>query len=96
MTPVPAHWSAWRSRLAGRIDGLPARLAPAYAEGGADPFRDTGATYAALFPAGDPGYYGDPAASTVEAGERLLEKTADGLAGFYATFGSARLKVGEP
>lgn len=85
-----------RQRIAGRIDGLPSRLAPAYVEGEGNPFLDTGATYAALFPAGDPGYYGDPAASSVEAGEVLLEKTVAGLAGFYAKFGSARLKVGEP
>jgi creatinine amidohydrolase len=84
-----------RQRIAGRIDGLPARVVPAYVEGEGNPFLDTGATYAALFPAGDPGYYGDPAASSVEAGEVLLEKTVAGLAGFYAKFASARLKVGE-
>ena len=86
-----------RQRIAGRIDGLKPRLAPGYvAEGDANPFVDSGATYAALFPAGDPGYYGDPAASTVEAGEVLLEKTVAGLATFYTKFAGARLKVGEP
>ena len=85
-----------RQRIAGRIDGLPPRLVPAYVEGEGNPFLDTGATYAALFPAGDPGYYGDPAASTLEAGEILLEKTVAGLAQFYSKFASARLKVGAP
>ncbi len=83
-----------RQRIAGLIDGLPARLEPAYVEGGGNPFQDTGATYAALFPAGDVGYLGDPAAATVEAGEALFEATVDGLARFLAAFGAARLKVG--
>ncbi|GAC1478058.1 MAG: creatininase family protein [Acetobacteraceae bacterium] len=85
-----------RQRIAGRIDGLRPRLAPGYVESGENPLLDTGATYAALFPAGDPGYYGDPAASTVAAGAMLLEKTVAGLAGFYAKFAAARLKVGAP
>ncbi len=85
-----------RQRIAGRIDGLPPRLVPAYVEGGGNPLLDTGATYAALFAAGDPGYTGDPAAATVAAGEVLLERTVAGLAGFYATFAAARLKVGAP
>lgn len=83
-----------RQRIAGRIAGLPPRLAPAYAEDGSNPLKDTGATYAALFPAEDPGYYGDPAAATLEAGEALLEATVNGLARFYATFAAARLRVG--
>ena len=84
-----------RQRIAGRIDGLPPRLTPAYAEGGANPFEGMGATYAALFPAGDPGYAGDPAAATVEAGDALLEATVAGLARFLGVFGQARLKVGQ-
>ena len=84
-----------RQRIAGHIDGLPPRLTPAYAEDGATPFDGTGATYAALFPAGDPGYAGDPAAATLEAGEALLEATVAGLARFLAVFGHARLKVGQ-
>ena len=85
-----------RQRIAGRIDGLPPRLTPAYAEGGTDPLRDSGASYAALFPSGDPGYIGDPGASSVEAGEVLLEKTVATLATFFATFAAAGLKVGAP
>ncbi len=86
-----------RQRIAGRIDGLKPRLAPGYVgEGEPNPFLNSGATYSALFPAGDPGYYGDPAASTVEAGEVLLEKTVAGLASFYGKFAGARLKVGTP
>jgi creatinine amidohydrolase len=66
---------------------------PAYAEEG-NPLKDTGATYAALFPEEDPGYYGDPAAATLEAGEALLEATIAGLATFLETFAGAKLKVG--
>lgn len=85
---------AERQRIAGRIDGLPPRLTPAYAEDGQDPLAGSGASYAALFPAGDCGYIGDPGASSVEAGEALLDKTVAGLAAFYAAFAAARLKVG--
>lgn len=85
-----------RQQIAERISGLPARLGAAYAEGDATPFRDTGAVYAALFVAGDPGYSGDPAAATVETGEALLEVTVEALAGFLPVFAAARLKVGGP
>ena len=83
-----------RQRISGKIDGLPPRTVPAYVEGDVNPLEGTGAVYAALFAAGDPGYQGDPAASTVEVGEILLDKTADGLAGFYSKFASAKLMVG--
>lgn len=85
-----------RQRIAGRIDGLPPRLVPAYVDGDDNPLQDTGAIYAALFAAGDPGYTGDPAAATVEAGEAMLDRTVQGLADFYAKFAKAQLKVGVP
>lgn len=71
-------------------------FSPAYTDGGPNLLQDTGMIYAALFAAGDPGYYGDPAAATVEAGEKLLEQTVDGLAGFFTKFAAATLKVGAP
>lgn len=83
-----------RQRIAGRISGLPPRMVPAYIDGDTNPLAGTGAVYAALFPAGDPGYIGDPAVATVAAGETLLDKTATGLARFYAAFAGAKLKVG--
>lgn len=83
-----------RQQIESRIHGLPPRLVPAYAEEG-NPLKDTGATYAALFPEEDPGYYGDPAASTLDAGEALLEATVAGLATFLETFAAAKLKVGQ-
>jgi len=83
-----------RQRIAGRIDGLPPRLVHAYVDGSSNPLQDSGMIYAALFAAGDPGYYGDPAAATVEAGEALLERTVQGLAGFFTKFAAANLKVG--
>jgi len=84
-----------RQRIAGRIDGVPPRLVPAYVDG-EDLLAGSGIAYAALFPAGDPGYTGDPAAATVEAGDQLLEATVAALAGFYPRFANAGLKVGSP
>ena len=83
-----------RQQIEGRIAGLPPRLGAAYAENDANPFKDTGATYAALFAAGDPGYSGDPAAATLATGEALLENTVAGLARFLPVFAEAKLKVG--
>ena len=83
-----------RQQIAGRIAGLPPRLGAAYAEGDANPFLNTGAVYAALFAAGDPGYSGDPAAATLETGEALLETTIESLADFLGVFAAAKLKVG--
>lgn len=83
-----------RQRIEGRIHGLPPRLVPAYVDGAVNPLEGSGAIYAALFPAGDAGYKGDPAAATLEAGEALLEATVAGLATFMGAFAGARLKVG--
>ena len=80
-------------RIAARIAHLPPRMDPPWMEGG-NTLADTGLTYAALFPAGDPGYAGDPAAATLAAGETLLEQTVASLAAFYPRFAAARLKVG--
>lgn len=82
-----------RQQIAGRAHGLPPRLAPAYVEG-EDLLAGFGVSYAALFPAGDPGYSGDPAAATVADGERLLKTTVDALAELYPRFSAAVLKVG--
>ena len=83
-----------RQHIEGRIHALPPRLVPAYVEGEGNPLAGTGATYAALFPANDPGYYGDPAAATLATGEALLEATIAALARFLETFATAKLKVG--
>jgi len=85
-----------RQRIAGRVDGLPPRLSLAYMDGDPDLLQDAGMIYAALFAAGDSGYYGDPAAATVEVGEKLLEQTGAGLAGFFTKFAAVTLKVGAP
>ncbi|MGH7071663.1 MAG: creatininase family protein [Acetobacteraceae bacterium] len=83
------------NRIAARISSLPPRLAPSYLEGNApDPLKPAGAAWAAIFPAGDVGYMGDPAAATPEAGAALVEDTVAALARFYADFNAARLRVG--
>lgn len=78
-----------------RILVLPPCLVPAYVDG-EDVLAEFGIAYAALFPAGDPGYTGDPAAATVKAGEQLLEATVAALASFYPRFADAGLKIGSP
>jgi len=83
-------------RIGERVASLPARLVPSYLEGDANPFAGSSISYAALFPAGHPGYYGDPAAATPEAGAALLEDTVAALARFYAAFAGAGLRVGAP
>jgi len=83
-------------RIGERVAALPARLVPSYLEGDANPFAGSSISYAALFPAGHPGYYGDPAAATPEAGAALLEDTVAALARFYAAFANAQLRVGAP
>ncbi|MDA8049817.1 MAG: creatininase family protein [Rhodospirillales bacterium] len=82
-------------RIAARIRTLPPRLSPSYLEGNApDPLKPAGAAWAAIFPAGDIGYIGDPAAATPEAGAALLEETIAALARFYSDFAAAPLRVG--
>ncbi len=84
-------------RIAGRIRGLPPRLTPSYLAGQApDPLKPAGASWAAIFPLGDVGYIGDPAAATAEAGAALLEASVAALARFYADFAAAPLRVGAP
>ncbi len=58
-----------------RAAGLPPRLA-----------RPGGAVLD--FPAGDPGYYGDPAAASLTAGQTMLELTVAGLAQLFDEFGA--------
>jgi len=78
-----------------RIRTLPPRLSASYLEGNApDPLKPAGAAWAAIFPAGDVGYIGDPAAATAEAGLALLEETVAALARFYSEFAAVGLRVG--
>lgn len=78
-----------------RIRALPPRLEASYLDGnGPDPLKPAGATWAAIFPPGDVGYIGDPAAATSEAGAAVLEETVAALARFYADFNATALRVG--
>ncbi len=60
----------------------------------ADPFTADGASWAVLFQGNDCGYFGDPAAGTAAAGERLMEVLADGLAHFFDAFATTPVRVG--
>lgn len=82
-------------RIAARIRNLPPRLTPSYLEGNSpDPLKPAGAAWAAIFPAGDVGYIGDPAVATSEVGAALFDLSAAALARFYADFAAAPLRVG--
>jgi creatinine amidohydrolase len=84
-----AEWIAERSR------DLPSRLTQPYLTDGAeDQFAAAGAVAPPIFLSGDCGYFGDPAAATVETGERLLDITASGLAQFLDWFATAPLVTG--
>ncbi|WP_180902710.1 creatininase family protein [Martelella soudanensis] len=79
-----------------RIGGLQPRviqpwIAPGYPD---DPITDAGAGWAAIFHADDCGYYGDPAAATIENGEAILEVTIAALARFLEAFARAPLRLG--
>lgn len=84
-------------RISAKVAALPPRLDPSYAAGNApDPIKAAGAYFAPIFAAGDVGYVGDPAASTVAAGEALIEATVAALAGFFSDFASVQLRAGAP
>ena len=84
-------------RIAAKVAALPPRDQPSYAAGNApNPIKAAGAYFAPVFAAGDVGYVGDPAASTVAAGEAMIEATVAALATFFADFAQTRLRAGAP
>jgi hypothetical protein len=58
--------------------------------------RAAGAYFAPVFAAGDVGYVGDPAASTVAAGEAMIEATVAALSTFFADYAQMQLRPGAP
>jgi creatinine amidohydrolase len=84
-------------RIAGRIDGLPARMDPPWSSDPRAPaLQEGGLSWGVIFGPGDVGYAGDPATSTVQAGQAMLELTVAGLAQFFADFAAAELRIGTP
>ena len=85
-----------QARIAEAAGGLSPRLIqPWIAPGhGADPITEGGAGWAAIFHGDDCGYYGDPAAATVECGEALLDLMARELAVFIEGFSRTPLRIG--
>ncbi len=83
---------ALAAKIAERARDLPPRLVQPYvAKGAKDNFAPSGAVAPPIFLSDDCGYYGDPAAATVELGHALLQVTADALAEFLHWFASAPL-----
>lgn len=87
---------AGAARIAGAVADLAPRLTQPWVAPGypADPISSAGAGWAAIFHADDVGYYGDPAAATVENGREILEVTARNLAEFLRAFARTPLRVG--
>lgn len=82
-------------RIGGHAAGLEPRTVPPYmADGSPDPMEPAGAVWSFLFPAGNPGYFGDPAAATPEMGERLREPTVAAMVDFFIAFARTRFVVG--
>jgi creatinine amidohydrolase len=83
------------ARIAARLPGLPPRLAQPYLADDAaeDPIRRAGALFAPVFPEGDVGYYGDPAAATRETGDAIRAALVGALAAFFTAFAKAPLRV---
>jgi creatinine amidohydrolase len=86
------------ARIEARLAGLPPRLGQPYlAEADADdPVRAAGALFAPVFPSGDVGYYGDPAAATRAGGEAIRHAVVQALAAFFASFAAAPLRTLPP
>lgn len=55
-----------------------------------------GAHFALIFAAGDVGYVSDPSASTVTAGEAMIEATVAALATCFADFAQIQVRAGAP
>jgi creatinine amidohydrolase len=84
------------ARIAEAARGLPPRvIQPWIAPGhGEDPITAAGAAWPPIFQADDGGYYGDPAAATVENGAAILEIIVARLAAFFAEFAATPLRLG--
>jgi creatinine amidohydrolase len=84
-------------RIAAKVAHLPPRLEQPFAAGNApNPIKAAGAYFAPVFAAGDVGYVGDPAASTVAAGEAMIEATVAALATFFSDYAQMQIRAGAP
>jgi creatinine amidohydrolase len=61
---------------------------------GDDPITRSGGAWPPIFQADDCGYYGDPAAATLETGEAILEIIVEALAEYLAAFAATPLRLG--
>lgn len=93
MLALTADDPAAQARIAERAAGLAPRLKGSQADT-PGPIARAGAWWPSIYGAGDAGYSGDPAAATLETGDRLAALYAARLAEFYADFAVADLTVG--
>jgi creatinine amidohydrolase len=59
-----------------------------------DPISKVRAAWPPIFQGNDAGYHGDPAAATVDTGEKILNLIADGLADFFDKFAAMPIRLG--
>jgi creatinine amidohydrolase len=84
-----------RNRIEQAVATAQPRLTqPWLGSGDSDPITTYGAGWPPIFQGDDCGYWGDPAAATFEAGQRMLEVTVNELAQFYVEFATAELRLG--
>jgi creatinine amidohydrolase len=86
-----------RERITACVQGLEPRLDPPFSRSGSlEDLRRQGLNWAWLFPPGDFGYYGDPAAAVRGNPDLILDLTVTALANFFDDFADANLVVGTP
>jgi creatinine amidohydrolase len=59
-----------------------------------DPISNVRAAWPPIFQGNDAGYHGDPAAATVETGEKIMYLIADRLADFFDNFAAMPIRLG--
>jgi creatinine amidohydrolase len=59
-----------------------------------DPLSEVRAAWPPIFQGNDAGYHGDPAAATVETGQKIMQLIADRLADFFDKFSAMPVRVG--
>jgi hypothetical protein len=59
-----------------------------------DPISEVRAAWPPIFQGNDVGYHGDPAAATIETGQKIMHLIADRLADFFDKFAAMPIRLG--